>query len=261
MHLIILLFITFVLFMILKLFSKRCTVCGAPIKRTYYTWTLDGKREIMCPRCNGHMERKVSKQRFTNFAIDKGIELPLLISTQSNQSILTNHTNHTDKLQTINIDSNISSPTLPIINYDTNPTSNSPDTQIDSISFTDGILEFKFSYKHNTFLIIGSNPKKYNKAPCVTFFNLEQINYFDSILNKIKNQTSNETYFIESICGRFDLTHNTNKDIYPYIIHFHDPTDRRKTGFYFLSDNDKINKIQLSLEKCRTFIDNNKINI
>jgi len=70
MHAIILIFITFILFTILKLFSKRCTVCGAPIKRTYYTWRLDGKKEIMCPRCNGHMERKISKQRFTNFIVN-----------------------------------------------------------------------------------------------------------------------------------------------------------------------------------------------
>jgi hypothetical protein len=247
--------------MIFKLFGKRCTVCGAPIKRTYYTWTLDGKREIMCPRCNGHMERKVSKQRFTNFAIDKGIDSPPLISTQSNRPTLINYTIHTDKSQTINTDSNTAQPALPTLNYDINRTSDLPDTQIDSISFTDGVLEFKFSYKYNTFLITGSNPKKYNKAPCVTFFNLEQIDYFDSILNKLKNQTSNDSYFIESICGRLDLTHNMNKDTYPYIIHFHDPTDRRKTGFYFLSDNDKIDKIQLSLEKCRTFINSNKINI
>lgn len=256
MHAIILIFITFILFTILKLFSKRCTVCGAPIKRTYYTWRLDGKKEIMCPRCNGHMERKISKQRFTNFAINKGIDTPHLTSTQSTQDSLINSTSYTDRLLTLT-NSNTDQPALPKLNHNTNTSSDLADTKIDSISFTDGVLEFKYSHQHNTFLIIGSNPKKYNKAPCVTFFNLEQINYFDSILKKFKHQTTNEAYFIESICGRFDLTYNKNKDPYPYIIHFHDPSDRRKTGFYFLSDDDKINKIQLSLEKCRNFMSNN----
>ena len=41
---------------------RRCTVCGTPIKRTYYTWTIDGKKHKLCPNCNRNLERKVSRE-------------------------------------------------------------------------------------------------------------------------------------------------------------------------------------------------------
>lgn len=42
--------------------SKKCELCGSLIKRTYYTWTIQGKKMRLCPRCNGRLENKKSKQ-------------------------------------------------------------------------------------------------------------------------------------------------------------------------------------------------------
>ena len=45
---------------------RRCNVCDLPIKRTYYNWKIEGKDQKLCPKCNTQMERRVSKERFTN---------------------------------------------------------------------------------------------------------------------------------------------------------------------------------------------------
>lgn len=42
----------------------RCNVCNLPIKRKYYTWKLDGRKNKLCPKCNSQMERKVSREAF-----------------------------------------------------------------------------------------------------------------------------------------------------------------------------------------------------
>lgn len=42
----------------------RCDVCGVQIKRRYYRWTIAGKKQKLCPKCNSQMERRVSKQAF-----------------------------------------------------------------------------------------------------------------------------------------------------------------------------------------------------
>lgn len=42
----------------------ECDVCGMPLKRTCYTWTLEGTKQKLCPRCNARMENKVSKEAF-----------------------------------------------------------------------------------------------------------------------------------------------------------------------------------------------------
>ena len=46
--------------------QKKCDVCGLDIKRKFYTWEIDGKKQTLCPKCNSQMERKVSKQAFKN---------------------------------------------------------------------------------------------------------------------------------------------------------------------------------------------------
>lgn len=46
---------------------SRCTVCGNPIKRKYYTWTLDGKKHRLCPHCNSSMERKRSRDAISRY--------------------------------------------------------------------------------------------------------------------------------------------------------------------------------------------------
>jgi len=44
--------------------TKRCDVCRVPIKRKYYRWTIEGKKTMLCPKCNAQMERRVSKSAF-----------------------------------------------------------------------------------------------------------------------------------------------------------------------------------------------------
>jgi hypothetical protein len=44
--------------------GQKCTVCGTPIKRKSYRWKIDGKKEILCPKCNGQMERRQSRAAF-----------------------------------------------------------------------------------------------------------------------------------------------------------------------------------------------------
>ncbi|MDE0568398.1 MULTISPECIES: hypothetical protein [Shewanella] len=43
---------------------SSCDVCGQSIKKTYYKWTIGGKKQVMCPKCNSQMERKISKEAF-----------------------------------------------------------------------------------------------------------------------------------------------------------------------------------------------------
>jgi len=42
----------------------RCDICNTPIKRKYYTWTIDGKRQRLCPTCSARLERRQSKIAF-----------------------------------------------------------------------------------------------------------------------------------------------------------------------------------------------------
>ena len=57
-----------VLFILAAIFGGpgRCDVCRAPIKKAYYTWKLEGKKQKLCPHCNAQMERRISKQAFKN---------------------------------------------------------------------------------------------------------------------------------------------------------------------------------------------------
>lgn len=43
---------------------RRCDVCGEPFKRKYFTWEIDGKKQHLCPHCNGKMSRRLSNKRF-----------------------------------------------------------------------------------------------------------------------------------------------------------------------------------------------------
>lgn len=43
---------------------KNCDVCGLPIKQKYHTWTIQGQKQTLCPKCNARMESKVSKAAF-----------------------------------------------------------------------------------------------------------------------------------------------------------------------------------------------------
>lgn len=43
---------------------RRCDVCGNAFKRKYYTWKIDGKKQHLCPYCNGKMSRRHSDRRF-----------------------------------------------------------------------------------------------------------------------------------------------------------------------------------------------------
>lgn len=44
--------------------GRRCDVCKLPIKRKYYRWVIEGKKTVLCPKCNTQMERRVSKGAF-----------------------------------------------------------------------------------------------------------------------------------------------------------------------------------------------------
>jgi ribosome-binding protein aMBF1 (putative translation factor) len=55
-----------ILIVVIALFCKagRCDVCGLDIKKKYYTWEIDGRKQRLCPKCNAQMERGVSKEAF-----------------------------------------------------------------------------------------------------------------------------------------------------------------------------------------------------
>lgn len=40
----------------------HCGVCDATIKKTSYTWEVDGEETIVCPNCNRRLEQKKSKE-------------------------------------------------------------------------------------------------------------------------------------------------------------------------------------------------------
>jgi hypothetical protein len=50
---------TIVFFLVLAVFSgsTKCDVCDLPIKRKYYTYKIDGKKQKLCPKCNSQMDR------------------------------------------------------------------------------------------------------------------------------------------------------------------------------------------------------------
>jgi len=43
---------------------KSCSICKVRFKKGYYPWTLEGKRQKLCPKCNNRMENKLSKEAF-----------------------------------------------------------------------------------------------------------------------------------------------------------------------------------------------------
>lgn len=45
---------------------SRCDICGTPFKRSYHTWTIDGKKQHLCPNCNSKMNRRQSNIHFKN---------------------------------------------------------------------------------------------------------------------------------------------------------------------------------------------------
>lgn len=55
--------IGFVLLIALKE-RMRCDVCGLPIVRISYLWTIGGSKQRLCPRCSSRMKNKVSKEAF-----------------------------------------------------------------------------------------------------------------------------------------------------------------------------------------------------
>lgn len=46
------------------LFAKpgRCSICENVLKRTYYQWTIGGKKAYLCPYCNRRMEARQSRR-------------------------------------------------------------------------------------------------------------------------------------------------------------------------------------------------------
>lgn len=55
-----------VVLLILAAFAApgKCSICGLPLKRKYYNWTIRGQKQTLCPKCNGQMERKISREAF-----------------------------------------------------------------------------------------------------------------------------------------------------------------------------------------------------
>lgn len=43
---------------------RRCDICDINFKKKNYTWTIEVKKQHLCPGCNGKMQRRVSSQKF-----------------------------------------------------------------------------------------------------------------------------------------------------------------------------------------------------
>lgn len=41
--------------------KTRCDLCRSPLRKTRYVWQLEGKRKIICAKCNNRLEHKASK--------------------------------------------------------------------------------------------------------------------------------------------------------------------------------------------------------
>ena len=56
-----------VLIFIASMFKPRsCDICGTGFKKKYFTWTIDGKKQHLCPYCNSKMNRRNSDRHFKN---------------------------------------------------------------------------------------------------------------------------------------------------------------------------------------------------
>lgn len=57
----------FVIAVIVGMFKpSRCDICRTPFKRNYHTWTIEGKKQHLCPNCNSKMNRRQSNIHFKN---------------------------------------------------------------------------------------------------------------------------------------------------------------------------------------------------
>ena len=45
---------------------KSCNICNVRFKKGYYPWTIYGKNQKLCPKCNNRMENKLSKEAFND---------------------------------------------------------------------------------------------------------------------------------------------------------------------------------------------------
>ena len=43
---------------------RSCDICGADFKKKYFTWEIEGKKQHLCPYCNGKMSRRKSDIKF-----------------------------------------------------------------------------------------------------------------------------------------------------------------------------------------------------
>lgn len=43
---------------------RRCDISQTYFKKKYFTWEIEGKKQRLCPNCNGEMQRRVSSQKF-----------------------------------------------------------------------------------------------------------------------------------------------------------------------------------------------------
>ena len=41
---------------------STCQVCRAELKKTKYTWEIQGEKKTVCPKCNQRLQSKKSKQ-------------------------------------------------------------------------------------------------------------------------------------------------------------------------------------------------------
>ncbi|AWM81562.1 hypothetical protein DKL61_15125 [Gammaproteobacteria bacterium ESL0073] len=43
---------------------RRCDICKLSFNKKYHTWSIEGKKQHLCPNCNSKMTRRISSQRF-----------------------------------------------------------------------------------------------------------------------------------------------------------------------------------------------------
>ena len=48
---------------------RSCPLCGNRLKRVSYRWTIDNKKQKVCPQCNQQLERKARKEAFGKITI------------------------------------------------------------------------------------------------------------------------------------------------------------------------------------------------
>lgn len=136
----------------------------------------------------------------------------------------------------------------------TNSSGSWPAAYKKSLSFFNANLDFEL--RQNSLFISATDPKKWQKAPCFISLGQREINEFIHLIEQCEQAAKqgstsicNIIGSIESGCGKLDFRVMDNNLDHEFCIHFSDPSDRRKSGFFLFFDDKNKQDLKQILEK------------